>query len=135
MITNVVQNPADPGFATGQPSSFQSGDFSFSGASFGFEFLSGPLTGVKLFTDPSVPFSFAATFNGLPPTQPTTLVNTGPDALTVLYNGVPVATSSDRTINLVPEPSSLAMTGVGVAVVLASLRRRRAAAAARGLLG
>ena len=38
-ITNVVQNPSDPGFATGQPSSFQSGNFSFGGASFGFELL------------------------------------------------------------------------------------------------
>ena len=42
VITNVVQNPNDPGFPTGQPSSFQSGDFSFGGASFGFEFLTGP---------------------------------------------------------------------------------------------
>ena len=36
IITNVVQDPSDPGFATGDPSSFQSGDFSFGGASFGF---------------------------------------------------------------------------------------------------
>ena len=28
VITNVVQNSLDPGFATGQPSSFESGDFS-----------------------------------------------------------------------------------------------------------
>ncbi len=67
VITNVVQNPNDPGFATGQPSSFESGTFSFGGASFGFQFLSGPATGITLFTDPSVPFSFSATFDGLPP--------------------------------------------------------------------
>jgi hypothetical protein len=38
IITNVVQNPNDPGFPTGQPSSFLSGDFSLGGPSFGFEF-------------------------------------------------------------------------------------------------
>ena len=58
VITNVVQNSADPGFATGQPSSFQSGNFSFGGNSFGFEFLTGPAAGLTLFTDPTVPFSF-----------------------------------------------------------------------------
>lgn len=56
MITNVVQNPTDPGFATGQPSSFQSGDFSLGGNSFGFTFTScngchvidGPLHAIQL---------------------------------------------------------------------------------------
>lgn len=113
-ITNVVQNPLDPGFATGQPSSFQSGNFSFGGASFGFEFLTGPAAGITLFTDPTVPFSFSATFDGLPPSAGTVLTNSGPNFLNVLYNGVPVATSSDRIIVLgsaVPEPSSIALAG------------------------
>ena len=121
-ITNVVQNPNDPGFATGQPSSFQSGNFSFGGASFGFLFLTGPAAGAKLFTDPTVPFRFSAAFNGLPPRSVTTLVNSGPDVLNVLFNGAVVATSSNRRIVLVPEPSSTLLLGTG-ALALLWLRR------------
>jgi hypothetical protein len=121
-ITNVVQNTSDPGYSTGQVSSFVSGDFSFSGASFGFEFLSpGPFQFVKLFTDPAVPFSFSATFDGLPPSAGTVLVNSGPDALNVLYTdpmsgqSVVVAQSENRTIVLssVPEPSSIVLLAAG----------------------
>jgi hypothetical protein len=108
----VVQDPTDPGFPTGQPSSFQSGDFSFGGASFGF--LSGPAAGIKLFTDPAVPFSFSTTFDGLPPSAGTVLNNSGTDVLNVLFNGQVMATSSDRRIVLsaVPEPSSLTLCGL-----------------------
>jgi MYXO-CTERM domain-containing protein len=129
VITNVVQNPSDPGFATGQPSSFQSGDFSFGGNSFGFELLSGPAAGVKLFTDPAVPFSFSSTFDGLPPSVGTVLTNSGPDVLNVLFNGQVVATSSDRRIVLsaIPEPPSLMLGGLAavVAGAYAVVRRRR----------
>ena len=97
VITNVVQDLSDR-IPTGQPSSFQSGDFSFGGASFGFEFLTGPAAGLKLFTDPAVPFSFSATFDGLPPSAGTVLNNSGTDVLNVLFNGQVVATSSDRRI-------------------------------------
>jgi hypothetical protein len=122
-ITNVVQNPSDPGYATGQPSSFESGNFSLGGPSFGFEFLSpGPLQGVTLFTDPATPFSFSSTFDGLPPSAGTILENSGPDALNVIYDGplsggtpVVVAQSSNRMIVLgsVPEPSSIALLAAG----------------------
>jgi hypothetical protein len=121
VITNVVQNPLDPGFATGQPSSFQSGDFSFGGSSFGFEFLTGPLAGIKLFTDPSVPFSFSATFDGLPPSAGTVLTNSGTNILNVDYfdplsgMNIVVAQTSNRIIVLssVPEPSSVVLLSVG----------------------
>jgi len=120
-ITNVVQNPLDPGFATGQPSSFQSGNFSFGGNSFGFQFLTGPLAGIKLFTDPTVPFSFSSTFDGLPPSAGTVLMNSGTDALNVLFfdpqtgMNIVVAQTSDRRIVLssVPEPSSVVLLAVG----------------------
>jgi hypothetical protein len=132
VINNVVQNPLDPGFATGQPSSFQSGDFSFGGNSFGFEFLSPPLMGVTLFTDPSTPFSFSSTFDGLPPSPGTVLMNSGTDVLNVLLNGQVVAQSSNRRIIIlssVPEPSSLvlsSMAAIGVSCGFTWKRRRRA---------
>lgn len=139
-ITNVVQNPLDPGFATGQPSSFESGNFSFGGNSFGFEFLAGPLAGIKLFTDPSVPFSFSATFDGLPPSPGTVLMNSGTNVLNVLYFdaalgvNIVVAQTSNRIIVLsaVPEPSSvvlLAMGGLGLCCY--GLRSRRKAGISR----
>ena len=112
-ITNVVQNPLDPGFSTGQPSSFQSGNFSFGGKSFGFEFLTGPLMGIKLFTDPSVPFSFSAEFDGLPPSGGTVLINSGPDALNVLFfdptsgMNIVVAQTSNRIIVLSAIPRAI----------------------------
>jgi hypothetical protein len=117
VITNVVQNPLDPGFATGQPSSFQSGDFSFGGNSFGFQFLTGPAAGVTLFTDPSVPFSFSSTFDGLPPSPGTILANSGTDSLNVLFNGQVVAESSNRRIIIlasVPEPGSIFLLAAGL---------------------
>ncbi len=59
---------------------------------------SSPDAGARLFTDPSVPFSFSATFDGLPPSPGTVLLNSGPDVLNVQLNGQDVATSSDRRI-------------------------------------
>ncbi len=128
VITNVVQNPADPGFATGQPSSFQSGNFSFGGASFGFEFLSPPVVGVTLFTDPNTPFSFSSTFDGLPPSAGTVLMNSGTDVLDVLFNGQVVAESSNRRIIIlasVPEPSSLVLSSMAAIGVLCSFTRKQ----------
>jgi hypothetical protein len=129
VITNVVQNPNDPGFATGQPASFQSGDFSFGGASFGFQFLNGPTPGPTLFTDPSNPFSFSSTFDGLPPSAGTILMNSGPDVLNVLFNGHVVATSSNREIIIlssIPEPSSFLLGGMGaIGVCCGYMGRRR----------
>lgn len=125
VITNVVQDPSDPGFATGQPSSFRSGDVSWGGANFGFEFLTGPAAGVRLYTDPAVPFSFSSNYDGLPPSPGTVNTNSGPDVLNVLFNGQVVATTSDRrVVSIVPEPSSLALTVLGAAGLLGYRCRR-----------
>lgn len=124
VITNVVQN--DPN--SDQPSSFQSGDFTFGGNSFGFTFLSGPASGLTLYTDPAVPFEFSSTFDGLPPSAGTVLANSGPDILNIFFDGVLVAQSANRRIVLgvVPEPSSCVMLGIGGMVLLGYARRRKA---------
>ena len=92
--------------------------------------------GSALFTDPSVPFSFSATFDGLPPSPGTVIANSGPDVLNVLFNGVPVAESSNRRLIIlagVPEPGSAILGGLAVIVVgvwMRSTRRRRMIGAA-----
>lgn len=132
VINNVVQDPVDPGFATGQPSSFQSGDISWGGASFGFEFLTGPAAGITLFTDPTVPFSFSSTYDGLPPSLGTVNANSGPDFLNVLFNGQVVATMSGHRVDVIPLPNvpdagSTVML-LGVALSGFALFRRKLAA-------
>jgi hypothetical protein len=123
-ITNVTQN--DPN--SDQPSSFQSGDFSFGGNSFGFTLLDGPFAGLTLYTDPSTPFRFSSTFDGLPPSNGTVLMNSGTDVLNIYYGNLLVAQSSNRMILLgtVPEPSSCLMVGMGTLAVVGYARRRKA---------
>ncbi len=130
-ITNVVQNTADPGFATGNASSFLSGNFSFGGASFGFEFLNPPSPGPILYTDPTVPFQFTTTIDGLPNRTAATLVNSGTtNILNIYFNNTLVAQSYNRTILLepssVPEPASILMMGLGALSLLGYTRVRRA---------
>jgi hypothetical protein len=121
-FTNVVQDANDPGFATGQFSSFESGDYSVSGDAFAFESLSGSLTGTVLTTDPSQGFTFVSTFDGLPPSPGTELTSAG--QLNILLGNDVVGYSSDRRIivTAIPEPSCAAFLMVGSLVVL---RRRR----------
>jgi hypothetical protein len=128
-ITNVTQNPNDPGFATGQPSSFVSGDFSLGGNSFGFAFTSGPLMGVTLLTDPSTPFSFSATFDGLPPTVGTVLESSGTNDINILFGNEVIGFTSDRRIVLtataLPEPSGLILLTMGVGGLCGYVRKSR----------
>jgi PEP-CTERM motif len=131
-ITNVVQNPGDPGFATGQPSSFASGTLNLTGASFGFSLLA---IGESVFTDPAVPFAFTAILDGLPPSTGTLLSNPGADSLNILYHddasglNIVVAHSTNRRIIIgVPEPSSLVLVGLGaISLGRFGLRRKTSA--------
>ena len=123
-ISNVMQDPSDPGFSSGDPSSFLSGDVELMGESFAFEFLTGPLAGVVLTTDPNQGFSFSSEFDGLPPSVGTTITNSGDDFLNVLFDGQVVGTSSDRRIVvIVPEPT----TGLATIVLgsLVIMKRRK----------
>src|SRR5262249_52454700 len=67
-ISNVVQNSLDPGFSTGQPSSFASGDFLADVTQFGLR-----VGGQLLFTKD--PVTFTGQLDGLPPSPGTTLVS------------------------------------------------------------
>ena len=131
-ISNVVQDSNDPGFATGDPSSFESGDYFLTGTGFGVEFTSGPLAGTILITDPSQTFEFESNFDGLPP-SPGTLITTTANSDQVLdiwlsnANGdliEKVGSSSDRRILVVPEPTSVLAIGLCGLVGLAIRRRK-----------
>jgi hypothetical protein len=128
-ITNVTQNPNDPGFTTGQPSSFVSGDFTLGGNSFGFTFTSGPLMGVTLLTDPTTPFSFSSTFDGLPPPVGTVLESSGTNDINILFGNEVIGFSSDRRIVLtatsLPEPSGLILLTIGVGGLCGYVRKSR----------
>ncbi|WP_145284738.1 PEP-CTERM sorting domain-containing protein [Pirellulimonas nuda] len=139
VITNVVQDPTDPGFSTGAPSSFVSGDVFLTGSSFAFEFLSGPLAGIVLVTDPAQNFAFEASFDGLPPSLGTVFTPTaGSDAVLNVYltdaSGALVewvGTSSDRRVITTPEPGSLTLLGLLGLLGFLPVRKRRAMACAR----
>ena len=126
-LTNVVQNPNDPGFALGNASSFKSGDFTLTGNSFGFHFITGPAAGVTLFTDPATPFAFAGSLGGLPPRDGNSAIfSTGTDALNVLFGTQVVGQTFNRVIRFsaVPEPSSALMRGIGALGLMSCARRR-----------
>ena len=122
-ISSVVQDPNDPGFAAGDPSSFASGDYFVTGAQFAFEFLSGPGAGAVLFTDPTQNFAFVATLDGLPPSPGTLFTATGDQVLDVLFNGEPVGTSSNRRVLVIPEATTLLVALIGAASICLPGRR------------
>jgi hypothetical protein len=121
-ITNVVENPLDPGFATGQPSNFASGDFSSEVLQFGLR-----VEGQLLFTRD--PVTFGGHVDGLPPSLVTTMVS--PDQVGVYWtnsqNGsdLLVAYSVDRRLISIPEPTSLIRLGLGLSSLAVWGRMRR----------
>jgi hypothetical protein len=124
-ITDVVQNPADPGFPTGNPSSFVSGDFR---ADTFFALL---LPIGTLYSDPNQAAVFTGALAGLPLPEGTVL--SSPDRLNIYFQMGPgfdptrdpiVAVSYDRTVSAVPEPSAIVLL-LGGAGILVTVRRCR----------
>jgi hypothetical protein len=119
-ITNVVQNPLDPGFTTWQPSSFASGDFSTQVLQFGLR-----VGGQLLFTRD--PVTCTGQLDGLPPSLGTTLVS--PNRVSYYWtnplNGsdLLVAYSFDRQLTWVPESPSLTLLGLGLSSLAVRSRR------------
>lgn len=118
-ITNVVQDESDPGFASGDPSSFASGDYQVSGDFFEFELLDSG----TLFTTGAVTFN--SQFDGLPPSVGT-VINGGDAPVDILFNGNVIGFSSNRRIfvTAVPEPSTTALL-CGATVLLTSYSKCR----------
>lgn len=126
-ITNVVQDADDPGYASGSPSSFRSGEYQVSGAFFEFELLDTP----AFFTTGAVTFN--SEFDGLPPAVGT-VIDGGNLPIAIFSGDTIIGVSTNRRIvTAVPEPSAaLALSAFGAGLCgWAGRRKRRAALASR----
>ena len=109
-LENVMQDPNDPGFASGDPSSISSADLvEFVVPNYGVELLD---LGVSLEIRDS--FFFTAQLDGLPPSPGTTATAdpfTGPSSLLTAYiagtNTIAGFSTERRWVAAVPEPSGL----------------------------
>src|SRR5690606_27390912 len=120
--------------STGDPSSFVSGTFSFD-VTFGFRILA---LGVELFT--TEPVTFAGELTSLVSPPPGTLL-TGREPVTAYFTDpstgadIAVAVSTNRRLLVAPEPSSLALAGLGALGLVVVVLRRRSGGGGRGRPG
>lgn len=126
-ITDVVQDPGDPGFSSGAASSFVSGNYRTET----YYSMFVPDTGATFYTDLSDPSVFTATPDALPfapgmvkpamiPVGLSLQVGASPDSsVDVLVGRVP------GSLTIVPEPSALALTGIGALGVVGLIGHRR----------
>jgi hypothetical protein len=120
-ITNVTQNPADPGFASGAASSFASGDFL---ANTYFKLVV-PGAGATIYSDPNMAAVFTASISSLPLAPGTVLAGAARINL-YLQTGAGfdpardpiIGQSYNRTVTAVPEPASVLSLMAGVACLV-----------------
>jgi hypothetical protein len=123
-ITNVVQNPADPGFATGAESSFVSGAFT---ANTYFKLvipaIPNVFPGATLYSDPNQAAVFTANLTALPPSSGTDFnsparvnlyLETGPSPNP--SQDPVIGQSYNRDVIVTPEPATFGLLLIGAGI-------------------
>jgi hypothetical protein len=123
-ITNVVQNSADPGFATGAESSFVSGSFT---ANTYFKLvipaIPNVFPGATIYSDPNQAAVFTATLTALPPSSGTDFTSPGRVNLYLETGSSPnpsqdpvIGQSYDRDVIVTPEPATIGLLLIGAGI-------------------
>lgn len=126
-FSNIVQNPADPGFASGNPSSLVSADYSNTAY-----FKQVLPDGTTIYSDQVNPAVFNSTLAGLPYPLGQEFISTGPLDLYVQLgsridqaNDLVIGQSLHRVVTVVPEPTGLTLLSLGTVCLLVARWRRR----------
>jgi hypothetical protein len=124
-LDNVTQDPGDPGFASGDPSSFASGDYTAHITRFYFRLADGTIL------ETGGDYALTATLDGLPPRTTTILQGSATDQ-NPIYLGDPsdgiligYTTNGSIVVAAVPEPSGLVLLAAGVGALGLRLHRRK----------
>jgi hypothetical protein len=124
-IDNITQNPSDPGFASGDPSSFASGDYTAHITRFYFKLADGTIL------ETGGDYILTAALDGLPPRTTTVLQGSSTDENPIYLgdpsNGILIGYTTNGSIIVAPapEPSGLVILGIGALVLLGCDRCRR----------
>ncbi len=126
-FSNIVQNPADPGFAAGDPSSLVSADYSNTAY-----FKQVLPDGTTIYSDQLNPAVFTSTLAGLPYPIGQEFISTGPLDLYLQLGGtidqtndLIIGQSLSRAVTVVPEPTAVALLSFGAVCLVAARAWRR----------
>jgi hypothetical protein len=125
-FSNVVQNPADPGFATGDPSSFVSANYTSTAY-----FKQVLPDGTTVYSDQINPPTFTGTLSALPYPLGQQFTSTGPLNLYVQLgptidqaNDLLIGQSLHSVVEVVPEPTALSLLCAGTLYLVGARRRK-----------